>query len=147
MRNKKTERILKPFINIHGYVRANLQKNNKRKNYSVHRLVAIAFIENPNKLPVVNHINGIKTDNRVENLEWCTTKENNQKAIDTGLKKYIKKDILQYDKNNVLLQKWNKVKLKNKTLGFSERSIRACCQYNYKNNANRTYKGYIWKFA
>lgn len=65
--------VIKPQISKNGYVRVSLHKHKK---YLVHRLVAETFIPNPNELPQVNHINEIKTDNRVENLEWCTCLEN-----------------------------------------------------------------------
>jgi len=75
VRNIKTGRILKPRSRG-GYLAVNLY-NNGQKSPDIHRLVAKAFIPNINNSPVVNHINGNKADNRVENLEWCTVKENN----------------------------------------------------------------------
>lgn len=68
-----------------GYHFIGLKKNQKAKYLRVHRLVALVFIDNPYNKPQVNHINGIKNDNRVENLEWCTLSENRQHAYDTGL--------------------------------------------------------------
>ena len=72
----KTKR-LKPVTNTFGYLQVHLSKNGKCKYYVVHRLVAQAFIPNPDNLPEVNHINEVKTDNRVSNLEWCTREYNN----------------------------------------------------------------------
>lgn len=70
-----------------GYYRIDLSKNNVSKLFSVHRLVALAFIPNSDNKPEVNHKNGIKTDNFVDNLEWTTKSENRLHAFKIGLQK------------------------------------------------------------
>jgi DNA-binding transcriptional regulator YiaG len=74
-----------------GYKRVVFLKGGVRRTFSVHRLVAVAFIPNPDGKKTVNHKNGVKTDNRAENLEWATTKENIKHAFDTGLKENCRK--------------------------------------------------------
>lgn len=74
-------RILQPHLNTHGYVQVCLSKGEVRKFCTVHRLVATAFIPNPQNKDQINHIDGNKLNNSVNNLEWCTAKENIQHAI------------------------------------------------------------------
>ena len=82
-------RTMKLITNMCGYRRANLKVNNKSYMRSVHRAVAIAFIPNPENKPEVNHIDGDKTNNRVDNLEWVTEKENVAHCIANGLRPHI----------------------------------------------------------
>jgi len=79
------ERLRKQSKHAHGYMRVTLAKGQLLKVEQTHRLVAKAFIPNPNNLPFVNHIDGDKANNRVENLEWCTRQENMNHAVRIGL--------------------------------------------------------------
>lgn len=80
-----TNKFLKKILNINGYYRTQIRENGKNKYVFIHRLVAELYLENTENKPCVNHINGIKTDNRVENLQWCSRSENGIHAYRLGL--------------------------------------------------------------
>ena len=84
------EKILKQTKDKRGYLLIGLHNNNKLITAKVHRLVGIHFIPNPQNKPEINHKNGIKIQNDVENLEWATSSENNKHAYDTKLRKSSK---------------------------------------------------------
>lgn len=146
---KHNNRILKSHKDSDGYLIITLYINKKFVTYKLHRLVAQAFIENPNNLPQVNHIDCDKTNNNVENLEWCTLKDNISHAVKNKLYKkrdYSKrfKKVNQYDLEGNLIKTWDSIKEAGNTLGICTSTITKVCK---KKRYNKTYKGYIWGYA
>lgn len=118
-----------------------LINDGKRNTLKIHRMVAIAFIPNPNNKPSVNHINGLRDDNRVENLEWCTHKENMKHAADTGLK------YLGENHPNSKLTKEDVIKIKKRiSSGEPLRSIANNYSVN-RANISAIKFGKSWKFV
>lgn len=145
--------ILKPMFNHKGYLQVNLMKKGKMSSRRIHRLVAKAFIPNKERKEQVNHINGVKTDNRVENLEWCTNQENMTHSWKTGLRTKEKTyyhgknhfrsvSVEQYTLQGNYIKKWYCVKDIERELGFDNRNICACCR-----GKKPTAYGYKWKYA
>jgi hypothetical protein len=86
--NNKLKRFIKPYLNKNGYYQISLTNEIGTKKLYLHRLLAINFIDNPLNKSCINHINGIKSDNRLENLEWATYIENSKHAFRNGLAKH-----------------------------------------------------------
>lgn len=127
-------KILKPYINKkNGYSYIGLHKNKKIKVIRIHRLVAIVFMPNPNNFPVINHKNKIRTDNNIDNLEWCSQKYNVTYSL--------AKKILQYDLNNVFLKEWDSAMEIQRNLKINNSNIIACCR-----SKRKTAGGFKWKY-
>lgn len=130
--------------NIDGYIRVDLCKDGKHKSSLVHRLVALHFIPNPGMLNQVNHIDGDKTNNYVDNLEWCTQAENAAHAVKIGLfKPHNERRVVGTDSDG------NKVYFKSaaeagKTLSINSGSICSVCT-GY-NPHRHTAGGYKWEY-
>lgn len=137
----KPERILKTNIINGGYAQVTLEKSGTRKSLLVHRLVAMAFIPNPEAFPQVNHINGNKTDNRAENLEWCTAKENMVHSVVNCLRSDLK-PVVMLSKDGCIVRKFNGLKEAARSTGIARQNIRFCC-----NHERRTAGGYFWRWC
>lgn len=141
------ERIKKSVIDRYGYYRVVLCKNSIKKAYLVHRLVFEAFNGSIPEGLQVNHINEIKTDNRLENLNLMTAKENTNwgTGIERSTKKRINgkcsKPVLQYDLNDNLVKEYPSIRQVERETGFANQHISACC----KGKLKQAY-GYIWEY-
>lgn len=134
----------KPYLIPKGYLIVGLFKNNKGKHYSVHRLVAEAFIPNPKNLPCVDHINTVRDDNRVENLRWCDTAGNLANPISRKRRieaLIIYPPVIQLDENKKPIRSFKSCRAAAEELGFHRgENIRRAAK-----KGGKAY-GYYWKF-
>lgn len=139
--SKKTEKYLHPNA-YGGYNRLNLYQDGKKKLMTVHRLVAMTFVKNPNNDVIVNHIDGDKTNNTVENLEWISQKKNVQHSVDTRLQGKFTKCVVQLDKNNKEINRYSSIQEAAKKTGIKHQNISLVCW-----NKGKTAGGYKWRFT
>lgn len=144
--SKKTGKLMKPSVREDGYVVTGLWDNNKVKNVYIHRLVIEAFSPE-NKKETVNHIDGVKTNNHISNLEWNTYAENNRHAIETGLNTSDNKrnnknsiPVLQYGLDGNLIKEYPSMRQAERETGIDATSIGHGIRKGWK------YGGFIWKF-
>ena len=151
---------MRPYTTYKGYLRLRLTKNGKGKQFQIHRLVAEAFIPNPENKPYIDHINTDRTDNTVwlnedgsinyekTNLRWATNKENCNNPI--SRQNYSKSNkgktavpILQFDKNMKFIKKWESMADAETSLGIKSR-LSEYCGNKY---GRKTAGGFIWRYA
>lgn len=135
------EKLILPADNGKGYYRVRLAQNGKNTAYSVHRLVASSFIQNPDKLPEINHIDEDKSNNSVENLEWCDRRYNmnygtgrNRAALATSV------PIVQINADGEIIKEWTSCVEAARELGIHYQNIDQCVKGNIKQ-----IKGYMFR--
>lgn len=121
----KTEKMLSIATNRYGYCKVVLHKNGISKNYFVHRLVAMAFIDNNNpNMCCVNHKDENKSNNRLDNLEWCSVAYNNSYGSRT---QKTRKKVLQIDPKNNIVKVWDGIRVASRATGITSQQISQCC--------------------
>ena len=148
-KTKYCPQILSQRYHTAGYLLVNLSKNKQQKTERVHRLVAEAFIPNPEGKCFVNHKNGMKDDNRVENLEWCTPTENNIHAYKSGLciHRGRSKPIAQKDDFGNIINVFINSRIASVSIGKnveSSRNIRSVCEKGYGHCAGFSWEWITW---
>lgn len=134
------EKILKPGIDDSEYMTVVLCDGGIKNKY-IHRLVAMAFIANPENKPTVNHKKGIKTDNRASQLEWATQKENVKHSFDILGRKGSFKAVIQLSKERNIISEYSSLKIASIKTAVSQGNISSACRGRIKSAG-----GFIWKF-
>ena len=136
--NCKTGKLLKKSDHGEGYMVVTLINNRKCKTTLVHRIVAETFLDNPEKLPCVNHKDENKSNNSVENLEWCTYKYNNRyNEINKRIAEKKKKRIVQMDLEGNILREWESIQEAKEVANTTNISL-CCC------GKRKTAGGFRW---
>lgn len=142
----KKGRILKPMKDPNGYLKVNLCKDGKVKAFTVHRLVAEAFLPNPHNYPCVNHKDENKQNNNVSNLEWCSAQYNNtygtriERVAEKTTNGKLSKPVLQYTLDGVFVREWESIAECGRN-GYNQGHVASCCRGKLKKH-----KDSIWRY-
>lgn len=143
------ERIIKPFKNKKGYLRVNLFRNGKQKKFLVHRLVATAFIPNPNNLPQVNHRDEVKTNNFVENLEFCDAKYNANYGthnVRSAASRSKPVEASRFSDFRTIEFRFASTMEAGRN-GYRNQCVAACCRGCYSANRRNFFKNLYWRYT
>lgn len=133
---------LKQVADHQGYKSVVLCKDNTKKRFKIHKLVALNFIPNLNNLPVINHKNENKSNNKRSNLEWCDYSYNNSYGSKPKMQtEKLGKKINQFDKEGNFIKLWDSALLIQKHLGFNNSNIIQCCK-----GKRKTAGGFKWRY-
>lgn len=165
IRNDKTQQILSPWLTSHGYPSVTLWRGGKGVKRPVHRLVAEAFIPNPDNKPCIDHINTVTTDNRVENLRWVTMQENSRNPITldrlrkttfkagalnpktmtgkTGALNPRSRPVVQHSKDGEFIRRFSCAREAMRETGIDCSVITNVCRHK---PSRKTAGGFIWKY-
>jgi hypothetical protein len=139
----RKEKTLVQIKDKRGYLKLKLLKNGKMKTFFVHRLVAQAFISNPNELPQVNHKDENKLNNKVENLEWCTQQYNIRYGTARERARYnLMVAVNQYDLDGNYIKTWNGMRDIERILGLKNQGVSLCCLKKRKMCGNFQWRYY-----
>lgn len=142
IRHRVRKQVLKPRPNPSGYLYVNFNIEGHRQNFAVHRVVANAFIPNPNYKPEVNHKDLNKNNNFVENLEWVDSSENKNHFHQTKTSTTLGKEVDQFSKSGVFIKRYKTVTEAAREVGCVVGAISNCCL-----GRTKTSMGYKWSFV
>lgn len=133
-------KILRPVFDKDCYLKVSLQRGDRRESYRINRLVAMVFIPNPDNKPIVDHINGVRWDNRVENLRWVSAIENVRSSYNRHIINPTGKAVLKCDKEGVVIKKYDTIS-QTREDGYNPRNVNKVVR-----GQRPFHRGFIWKY-
>ncbi len=137
---KEQSGFLRPSLDKDCYLKVSFQSGNRRRDFRINRLVATVFIPNPGNLPIVDHLNGVRWDNRSDNLKWATQSENVLGSFRRGRVVGNKKAVYKCDEDGNVIKRYPSI-LSTKEDGYNPRNVNKVVQ-----GERPLHRGYVWKY-